>query len=188
MKVSKQIIQIVEAETPSQLSDNELKKFWKDMQENVFKYSKNVEKNDLGLFYGNSELEFETINTEKNADSEYDIDPEFEKKPKNFISQLELKSVSPREIVSIILNDHSLGRESNEFEDEQAFNYFLKNLKGEKVCFYGETTASGVYKNEDVTELEIKYTGHVKINNFKYDEKDDELVVTGHDIVDLDVE
>jgi hypothetical protein len=157
MKLSKQIMSLVE-DGLSGLSEQELKKFWKDIQENIFKASKEVKKNDLGLFYGSTEALF--------VDSK--------------ITKLELASVSPKEIVQMILNDYTLDRESTEEEDDQAFEYFLKNLKGQTVFFYGESEGSD--------SQAISFEGNAKIKNFKYNAQTDELIVTDHEIVNISIE
>lgn len=182
MKLSKQVITLVEDDQPKALSEIELKKFWKDMQENIFKHSTELVKNDLGLFFGSTDIVF-SDSSDNSDDSGNGIfsetqEKEIIKNPKKHLEELNLTSIAPKEVISIVLNDYTLERESTEEEDEQALEYFLKHIKGSTVYFYGETA---------VGEHELHYEGTVRINNFKYDASNDEFSLTDHELVTLKV-
>lgn len=198
MRLSKQIIKLVEDAQSGPLSEQELKKFWKDMQENIFKFSKRLVKEDLGIFYGSTEIEFSPVLVTgdfgrggNDPDNDAELDKDFYKDPESSLKSVELKSFSPKEIVQMVLNEFTLDHESNEEEDNQAFQYFLKHFKNESVYFYGDALVEG-YKpgshgNSDAGEWEIKYEGTVKIKDFKYNENDEELEVSDYDILKLSV-
>lgn len=175
MKLGKQVIQLVE-DGLSGLSASELKKFWKDMQENVFKQHASVKKNDMGLFLDGTHISFGSVQDDEDGN----LDSDFIKHPaSHMIGGIDLTAFSPKEICQMVLNDYTLDRESTDEEDDQAFEYFLKTLKGETVYFYGDTEVSG---------YDVSYEGTAKIKNFKYNPSADELVVTDADIVKLEVE
>lgn len=175
MKLSKQVMTLVEANEGA-LTEDHLKKFWKDIKANVFEESRNVIKNDLGLFYDGTEMGFHGLSVEGK-----ELPKDFYRNPEKYVSP-KFVSQNPRDIISIILNDYTFDDGSTEGQDEQAFEYFLKHLKGEEVFFYGseEVKADGLV-------FDVEYTGKIKVKNFKYEANSETLSVTDFVITELKI-
>lgn len=185
MKLCKQVSKLVE-DGLSGLSDSDLKKFLKDFQENILLNKAQGE----GFFTDGVTFEFESISYSGDYEKHYsdpELDSDFQKNPKNFVQDISLVCYSPKELVAIILNDYTLDRESTEDEDQQAFEYLLKHLKGQDAYIDEKgVELSGQNEQGKSFSTDIDVTAKIKIKNFKYDASKDELHVTDYDIIELD--